>query len=209
MKRLHMFDPREVTDEGIMHLSDLKQLTSIYVGSGITDEALKVLGELPNLEVLNAVGSELTGDGLKHLVPAKKLRELHLFWQWGRDKTQFSDTGVGYLAQLRNLEHLSIGAGETANIGLAGAPASVSSHRITDVGILQLTALRKLKSLQVFSNGVTPQGVNTVRNRLPAVGFELYHQEMSSGGIGGMPQQFWKRCIIDAAEKPSRGQEKS
>ncbi len=203
LKRLHMFDPREVTDAGIMHLSDLKQLTSIYVGSMITDEALKTLGELPNLEVLNAVGCELTDDGLKHLVQAKKLRELHLFWQWGGDKVQYSDTGIGYLTQLRNLEHLSIASGEIANIGLVGPPASVSSHRITDVGILQLTTLRKLKSVQVFSNDVTPQGVKAVRKRLPAVRFELYHQETS-----GM-QQFWKRCIIDAAEKPSREQENS
>ena len=49
LRRLHMFSPREVTNAGVAHLSELKQLRSIYVGfSRITDEAFRTLGGLPN-----------------------------------------------------------------------------------------------------------------------------------------------------------------
>ena len=71
-------------DEGLKNadmplLSKLKSLKSLnLMGTEITDEGLKAIGDLKNLERLNLKSCWIEGHGLRHLAQLKNLKELDL-----------------------------------------------------------------------------------------------------------------------------------
>lgn len=68
-----------ITDEGLAHLAEMKQLQSLWVGISkgtITDEGLASLAGLENLTKLELQHSQITDAGLEHLKGLKNLRGL-------------------------------------------------------------------------------------------------------------------------------------
>jgi hypothetical protein len=99
----------DVTDAGLVHISDLTSLRKLNVGAGLmkpsnlTDAGLEQLKNLHQLEQLVLSGAKITDDGLAQLAPLKNLQRLYLF------QTRITDAGLEHLEGLQNLEILRVG----------------------------------------------------------------------------------------------------
>src|SRR6516165_2334711 len=106
-----------VTDAGLVHLGRSKIRRLHLKGGGIGDEGLRLLAELPDLEVLVLEG---TGFGEEDTRPLRPLRPLQrLFHMSG---CQVTDAGLAVIRQFPRLERLDL-----------------RDNRIGDEGLRQLT----------------------------------------------------------------------
>src|SRR5262249_5283211 len=115
----------------------LKNLTDLHlVRTRITDEGLKKISELSDLEVLSLAASrQFTDAGLMHLKKLHKLRSLDLW------VAKISDKGLVHLGGMTSLRSLKL------NIG--------SSNPITDAGLAELAGLTDLEELDLFAQRIT------------------------------------------------------
>lgn len=119
----------DISDAGLVHLQGLTELKNLSVlGSvKITDKGMAHLAEFKNLEKLKMGGTKLTGSGLVHLKELNKLRELDLSHNEINDKElvhlkdvkslkkldlsgnlRITDAGLGTLKGLSSLEELRL-----------------------------------------------------------------------------------------------------
>jgi hypothetical protein len=71
----------DITDSGMRHLTNLKRVRKLSLGTcgaPITDEGLSHLRDLPDLEWLELWTTSITDEGLKHLIGLSKLKFLQL-----------------------------------------------------------------------------------------------------------------------------------
>jgi hypothetical protein len=94
--------------------------------SGVTDEGLKQLKELRNLEELNLAGTAVCGTGVKELRELKSLTRLYL------GHSNVSDAGLGEVAKMTQLLELDF-----------------RGTAISDTGLKHLVSLTKLKKLYI------------------------------------------------------------
>jgi WD40 repeat protein/Leucine-rich repeat (LRR) protein len=111
-------------------------ITRDYSRSGITDDELASLVDIPNLESLSLGGKAITDARLASVGKLAGLRSLTL------ERTAITDAGLAQLVGLTKLELLSIG-----------------SPHITDAGLEQIGKLSGLKSLIIDGVDVTPDGI--------------------------------------------------
>jgi hypothetical protein len=84
----------KVTDAGLKHLKELKELRSLDLsGTQVRDAGLKELKELKELRSLDLSDTEVRDAGLKELKELKELRKLNLY------STKVTDAGVAELQQ--------------------------------------------------------------------------------------------------------------
>jgi hypothetical protein len=113
-------------------------------GAGITDAGLAHLRGA-ELRSLTLDGTQVSGDGLRHVAVISDLRSLSL------NNTQAGDDGLEHIARLPQLGALY----------LRGTP-------ITDSGLQHLEGLISLRYLQLGGNrGITDAGVNRLTAALP------------------------------------------
>lgn len=160
LERLYMWDAGLVSDAGVQHLANLKQLRYVHIGNTslpddfprkVTDESLRVFGQLPLLEGLSLQGNSFTDAGLAHLTELDQLEELWV----NMGESHYSDQGMESLVQISNLHTLAI-----------------CGDDITDAGLAELAKLEKLKWLMVDSEKVTPQGEEALVEELPQLKVE-------------------------------------
>ena len=90
-----------ITDTGLMHLKNLRQLTSLDLNTNqITDGGLVHLRGLTRLAKLDLSNTVVTSAGMEHLKPLSELTSLNL------SRTQITDEGVQQLAGLSKLQEL-------------------------------------------------------------------------------------------------------
>jgi hypothetical protein len=112
----------------------------------VNDDVLAHLEALPSLQVLMMTeGSDVSSEGLRHLLSVPDLRHLVLA------SGTIEDRGLNYVVTLADLEELDIHY----------------QRRITDAGILRLAQLKKLRRLTISDTGVTQQGIVRLRAALP------------------------------------------
>ena len=105
LERLYMWDARELGDYGVQQLARLHKLKYLHInGSRITDESLRVIGRLEQIEGLSLQGNRFTDRGLVHL---KNLKRLESLWI-GTGETQITDQGLRIIARLPALKELDI-----------------------------------------------------------------------------------------------------
>ena len=90
LKKLTRLDLREtkVTDAELAHLKGMTQLEWLSLPEKISDEGMRHLAELVNLESLYLTKTGITDEGLKHLHKMTKLQEVRL------NETKVTDMGV-------------------------------------------------------------------------------------------------------------------
>jgi hypothetical protein len=113
------------TDAGIAHLAAMPRLkeVSLYRDQDvITDETLRVLGSMPQLEKLYLPHSNLhlTDRGLANL---KNLKRLKVLWLDG----PFTDAGLANLEGLRNLEEIRLRDTAVSPAGVARLHRAIPS----------------------------------------------------------------------------------
>ncbi len=143
---LKMLDLRStpITDIGIAKLANLKKLQRLALsafrtrekGFGPSDESMKALATLPQLEVLGLRHTKVSDKGLAELAKLKSLRDL-AFTDGG-----ITDNGLMVLKQLPNLECLRLG------VLMEGA-------NITDEGLKTIGALTNLRELDLGATKIT------------------------------------------------------
>lgn len=127
----------QITDAELRELRGMSQLRSLKLGGceGVTDEGLRYLAELPNLQRLELNGTSITDAGLSALRALTELKHLSLSW------TRVSDDGVAAFRDCAKLEFVDVGGtycGDGA-IRAFSNKASLrhfsSGHRTTNAGI--------------------------------------------------------------------------
>jgi hypothetical protein len=114
---------RSVTDEGVRHLARLTQLEHLDVsGTGITDDGLAVLRALPALKAISLAGTRITDAGAAHLAHCQALERVEL------QGTRTGDGAIRALAGHRGLRWFA------------------SGHLVTDAGIPLLHELPVFKT---------------------------------------------------------------
>jgi hypothetical protein len=110
------FDNKGVTDDDLVHLQKLPDLTGVYLRNcKITDTGLEKLAGLTKLKFLYLGGTQVTDKGLEHLKGLASLKSLSL------NDTQVTDAGLTHLTRLPALIVLEI-----------------KGTRVTDAGVNEL-----------------------------------------------------------------------
>ncbi|HXX94828.1 MAG TPA: hypothetical protein VEN81_14470 [Planctomycetota bacterium] len=138
-------------EEEFRRLGQLAHLKNLTLGPGLDDRFLALLGGLAELETLQTNLSTVTDEGVKLFLPLRKLKVLKFF----HPAKSFTGTGLAALAELPNLERLTV-AGSLAfgDEGMAAVATLVNLREFrswhagqTLEGVKKLRALKNLKSL--------------------------------------------------------------
>jgi hypothetical protein len=146
-------DGGKLTDADFGQLGKLSRLKTLDVNKGLNDDRLALLAGLAELEYFQSNLAQVTDAGLKPLAGLKGLRNLKFF----HPGPAFSGAGLAHLAELPNLERLTV-AGSLAfnDEGMAAVAklAKLQDFRtwhagVTDAGVKHLKELKNLKSLNL------------------------------------------------------------
>ncbi|QGQ22043.1 protein kinase [Gimesia benthica] len=145
LEKLFIHANHQITDEGLKHLKGMRDLQVLTVTNGqITDEGIMYLQGMRDLEVLNVGGTGITDAGLKQIARHKNLVELLVY------NIRITDAGLEQLANLKKLNDLS----------LIAIP-------VTDAGLKHLYGLQQLEKLELQQTQVTPEGIAALQKALP------------------------------------------
>ncbi len=131
-----------------------------FTGTQATNDDIKGLGLLTNVQIVNLEATQVTDDGLKELAPLIQMRELYL------GRTSISDAGVkniAHHAQLQNLGLESTKITDACMSDLSGLTKlrylNLGRNGISDANIKQLAPLTEMRMLCLYSTGVTDAGL--------------------------------------------------
>ena len=137
----------QVTDAGLVHLSNLTNLRELYLSyTQITGAGLAHLANFTNLRGLSLYRTQITDAGLVHLSNLTNLQVLYL------SDTQITGAGLVHLSNLTNLQVLSL-----------------SRTQITDAGLSHLANLTNLRWLYLPDTQITPGAKATLKARIPGL----------------------------------------
>jgi len=189
-----------VSEEGLAKLAGLKNLQELYLAGTLAgDEAMETLSQFPQLKRLRISQTSVTGMGLSHLVPLKKLVDLDLSENSQLDdrglaslaemkqltklnlwRVAMSDAGAAHLARLTNLRWLNLDNTQLTDEGLTHLSAMsqltflhLGSTAVSDDGLSQLVGLKKLKDLKITRTAVTEAGAAALQKKMPSTAIQL------------------------------------
>ena len=167
----------DVTDTSLAYIAELSGLKSLDISfTQITDVGLEHLASLAQLEELNLGGNKISGASLHVLKLLPKLRKLSFYgiqrrnagWCWAPVVT---DLELQTISLLGGLEDLNVGSGVALgtprpnDLGPADGEAEcriAGGTRVTDLGLAKLSALKKLRVLDLSGSAITARGLNTL-----------------------------------------------
>jgi Leucine-rich repeat (LRR) protein len=141
------------TGRSVKHLLEMKRLQELHMSS-LTDDELKQLVPLTELEILSVQYSSLTE--LPHL---KKLRRLSL------SNSHIGDAGVKHLREMKCLEELDLEETDVGDWGLEVLEGltelrvlNLTNTRVVGPGVTHLRKLTKLEVLRLFQANYIEDG---------------------------------------------------
>lgn len=151
--------------EAFRGLSNLREL--ILNDTPVTDASLVHLAELPDLNVLYARHTGITGRGFQKLVPLRHLETLFL------DGAAVDDEGLVAIGRLPHLKVLWLTHTPVTDAGLAALSGTTTLQalyldgtRVTDTGLVHLKGLTNLEKLWLASTLTTPAGIDDLKSAL-------------------------------------------
>jgi hypothetical protein len=136
-------DGDKLTDADFGQIGRLVHVKTLDLNKGLTDDRLAQLVGLQDLEYLQTNLAQVTNDGLKPLAQLKKLRTLKFF----HPGPGFSGAGLAHLAELPNLQQLTV----------AGSLA------FNDEGMAAVAKLAKLQEFRMWHAGPTQEGIKKLK----------------------------------------------
>jgi len=150
--------------EGLMYLKGFKSLRFLNLQSNRRDDiddGLRHIAGLTKLEELNLRETAVSDAGLAHLGGLAKLKKLNLLMNRGG----VSDAGIAHLTNLKSLEELVFPNNDIGDTGLAylsemDSLRNINAGRnVTDKGLATVSKMKSLESLQINSKKVTDSGL--------------------------------------------------
>lgn len=155
----------KVTDAGLAHLARLPRLEYLRLGvydEGIevTDEGMRIVGQMKGLRYLDLSATKVSDEGLKHLSSLTRLESLCI------EETDITNDGLGLLAPLTSLKTLrayQLGDGEIRDHGaahLAKLPrleTIQSNMQLTNKGVIAIAKAPQLKALSLSDPQITDE----------------------------------------------------
>jgi len=135
----------DITDGGLVHLRDLKDLKTLLLPSEITDNGLEELANLSNILHLDISNTKVTDKGLEFVATMSNLQTLCL------NDTAVGDAGLKHLAKLEGLRTLYL-----------------SGTKVSDKGLSNLESLKSLEYLEIRDNNVTEGVLQKLRTAVPS-----------------------------------------
>jgi len=184
IERLDAGKPDEWTNEALADIRGLTNLRLLDLGlSKVTDDGLKHLSEMKELDTLWCRANPVTGSGLKHLAGLPKLRFVSL------SMGAASDEGLSSIPPLPALEVLEL-----------------RKTNITDRAIDHLAKLPKLRSLDVAETGVTDAAIPVLK-QFPALAYvELENTKITPAGAADLTAtgkvKLGKSVVTSPPKKP-------
>src|SRR5262249_16048197 len=154
----------DVTDTSLSYLAELPRLKSVDITfTQISEVGLEHLASLAELEELRVGGNKISSAGLHVLKLLPKLRKLSFSgiqrrnagWCWAPVVTDLELETISLLAGLEELDigfGVALGAPRPTDLGPADGEAEcriAGGTRVTDLGVAKLTALKKLRALDL------------------------------------------------------------
>jgi serine/threonine protein kinase len=138
-------------------------------GTGVSDDELKQLAQVPGLRELSLADTKITDDGLAHLQALRKLTHLDL------SQTGVTSAGLVHLARLAQLVELHL-----------------QETKVTDPGLTRLAGLAKLERLYLSDTAVTDVGIEQLA-ALPALKLVTLHGTTRSESADRRPARAGNR----------------
>ncbi len=189
---------RDITDEGVAHLSKTQSLRKLEIGvSQVTDRGLSYLSRIKTLEhlVLPQDQKGITDKGLTYLGSLRNLRHLAIsrihFNDPKMNKEYYTDKGLAELANCRLLEELYIGSPGVTDEGMRYVAKLTNLKKlmlfgcenVTNEGLSHLAPLKSLKHLHITHSKITIGGLSHL-NKIPALyKLVLYDIEQDHAGL--------------------------
>ena len=166
---VNLRDNQKVTDAGLAHFKDCKNLAWLNLGqTAVTDAGLAHFKDCKNLTRLKLYGTRVTDAGLAHFQDCKNLTELSL------DHMAVTDAGLAHFKDCKNLTQLNLGQTAVTDAGLAHlkdcknlTELNMADTNVSDSGLEQLARYSKLTFLNVTNTKVTEAGVKKLSAALP------------------------------------------
>ncbi|WP_218933035.1 leucine-rich repeat domain-containing protein [Roseimaritima multifibrata] len=160
-------DPSDDDLEVVERFDALKQLT-LMNRKKITDEGLRHVSGLTELEVLALNGTNVSGEGLSHLRNCQGLKGLPM------NNTPLMDVGLSHISHLGSLEWVQLSGTQVTDQGLSHLSGltkleslELRDTAITDDGLKHLSNLKSLKKLSLRGTETTDAGRNWLQAELP------------------------------------------
>ncbi len=140
----------EITDDDLKHLAALPDLEWLLLlgQKKVTGDGLKHLTKLPNLKHIDCAKTPIKGESLAHLSGMKQLVRLGL-WD-----TAIDDAGLAHLKELPNLRYLFL-----------------TNAKIGDAGLKNLGEKPDLYDLRLGGTLVTDGCLPVIKKQFPKVGY--------------------------------------
>lgn len=136
-------DGSKWTEAEFKQLGTLGHLKSLALSKCLDDRTLPLLAGLTELDTLQTNLATVTDEGVKQLLPLKKLRTLKFF----HPSREFTGSGLAALAGLPNLESLTV----------------AGSLSFGDAGMAAVGQLTQLKQLRTWHAGQTLDGLKHLK----------------------------------------------
>jgi len=136
----------KLPDDSLIPLEGMTNLEWLSLPVTSSDEAIRLVGVLPRLNLLSACFSQVGDAGVAYAVrqfPALEVISLR--------ETPITDEALRYLAQCRHLERLT-----------------VSRTDITDDCVEYISQMHSLQVLRIYDTLITPEGARKIQDALPA-----------------------------------------
>jgi beta-lactamase regulating signal transducer with metallopeptidase domain/Leucine-rich repeat (LRR) protein len=153
----------KLTDAGLEHLKNLKDLEGIYLEENspqITNAGLSYLQGLTNLKALTIESPQITDAGITYLENFTVLEELGIF------DTKITDAGLVHIQKLTKLKRLYL-----------------NGNKITDAGLAQLKNLSVLWELRLANTQVTDAGMVYIKNMTGIRRLNLGNTKVTDAGF--------------------------
>jgi internalin A len=171
--------PRDAEVGGIIEsLRWFPQLRELGISkTDATDEMLRHLATLRNLESLYMSQNRITDDGIRQIAPLKRLKLLDV------RSTNISDDAMDTIGQLANLERLDLAgtyvtdSGLTKLVNLNNLVSLTFPNAATDAGLQHVSGLYKLEALYLSWTQVQGPGLIHLK-KLPSLKTLVLHDTL-------------------------------
>ncbi len=154
--------------------------------TGVTDDDLSCLADLPHVERLYLAATGISDKGLQHVRGLSRLRRLSLW------NTAVTDGGIEHLRGLRNLETLDIQGTAVTEAALDSLKHLPNLHEfpndivLSDLGLARLRAFRNARDLElpsVDARHITDRGMADLGHLGGVKSIMIVESKVSAAGL--------------------------